>query len=339
LERLIKAVHLDKLMANLNKNFIQLTPELHNHCIEYLNGPNISEKTKVLYKTEIDKLFKQQTLTQQWYNKIYSKGNYYRAILTLVCNVAEFYDIGDYKYKVMKVRERIRIPKPQVWKEGDILDMVSKIEDYGLLIECAYYIGAGLRFSSAIMIKWDDFLWEDWLRDTSKMGKCDVHAKGDKDKHLMVNPVLMNKLYNMARDRGKLFQNTPYKNSCEDLFLFVDRESIEKLQEKYKKDNFDNMLNNEKYKINIMERARNETIRKKHYLVDYRLRKLATAMNKKSIKFHSIRHSAATNLLKRGFKLKTIQDQLMHNSIATTERYLNLENIDIENEFNDKLSL
>lgn len=326
-------------MVNRNKNFIQLTPELHTHCIEYLNKPNISEKTKVLYKTEIDKLFKQQTLTQQWYNKIHSKGNYYRAILTLVCNVAEFYDLGDYKYKIMKVRERIKIPKPQVWHENDIFDMISKIEEYGLLIECAYHIGAGLRFSSAIMLSWDDFQWQDWLEDTGKWGKCDIHAKGDKDKRLMVNPSLMNKLHNIAKNKGKLFQNVPYKNSTEDLYLFVKARDMEELQDKYRDDNRNSNIDKDKNYINVVERSKNEVIRKKHYLVDYKLRKLARKMNKKSIKFHSIRHSSATNLLKRGFKLKTIQDQLMHNSIATTERYLNLENIDIENEFNDKLSV
>lgn len=326
-------------MVNLNKNFIQLTPELYNRCIAHLNKPHISEKTKALYKVEIDKLFQSKVLTQEKYNSIYLKDNYYRAVLKLVCDVAEFNDLGDYKYKVMKVRQRKRLPEPQVWHENEILEMISKVEDYGLLIECAYYIGAGLRFSSAIMLRWDDFIWEDWVDNIHKMGKCKIHAKGDKYKILMVNPILMQKLHNIAKSRGKLLKNIPYKSSTDDLFMFVDKTTIYEIEEKYRKENFENMLDGQKNKIRVIEKARNEIIRKKHYLVDYKLRKLAKLMNKKSIKFHSIRHSAATNLLKKGFKLKTIQDQLMHNSIATTERYLSLENIDIENEFNDKLSI
>ena len=339
MERFIKAGYLDKGMVNLNKNFIQLTPELYNSCIVHLNKPHISEKTKGLYRAEIDKLFKFKQLSQERYNSIYSKGNYYRAVLKLVTDVAEFYDLGDYKYKVMKVRERKKIPQPQVWHENEILEMASNVEDYGLLIECAYYIGAGLRFSSAIMLKWDDFIWEDWIDNQDKMGKCNIHAKGDKYKTLMVNPILMQKLHNLAKNKGKLFKNIPYKASTDNLFIFVDRNTLSEIEEKYKKENFDNMLDGNKNKIRVVEKARNEIIRQKHYLVDYKLRKLAKQMNKKSIKFHSIRHSAATNLLKNGFKLKTIQDQLMHNSIATTERYLSLENIDIENEFNNKLRL
>lgn len=326
-------------MVNLNKNFIRLDRELYNLCIDHMNTPFISEKTKVLYRSGLDKIFKKDLLTQHWYNEWYQKGNYYRSILKLICDVAEFNDLGDYKYKVMKIRGRNKIPKPQHWHENDILEMFEKIEDYGLLLECAYYIGAGLRFSSAIMLKWDDFIWDDWVKDMSKMGKCEIHAKGDKDKVLMVNPILMRRLHNIARTRGKLFQDIPYKNSAENLYLFITESELLEQEEKYRKINFEHMLDGDKEKIMIRERARNEVIRKKHYLVDYKLRKLAKAMNKKSIKFHSIRHSAATNLLKKGFKLKTIQDQLMHNSISTTERYLNLENLDIEQEFNKNLQI
>lgn len=326
-------------MVNLNKNFIELTPELYRLCIDHINKPRISEKTKSLYLKELERIFKYNTLTQKLYNNIYSKGNYYRAVLKTICDVAEFYDLGDYKYKVMKVRERNSIPEPQVWHENQILDMASKIEEYGLLIECAYYIGAGLRFSSAIMLRWDDFEWEDWVDNQQKYGRCRIQAKGNKFKHLMVHPKLMQKLYNIAKNKGKCFQNIPYKASSEDLFMFVDIYSLRKLEEKYKKENFENMLDESGMKFRIKEKARNEMIRKKHYLVDYKLRKLAKVINVKSIKFHSIRHSRATNLLKRGFKLTTIKDQLMHESISTTERYLNLANIDIEDEFNSKLNL
>lgn len=326
-------------MANLNKDFIQLTKPLYNYCIDRINKPRISEKTKSLYIVELDRLFKQEVLTQQLYNKIHSKGNYYRAVLKIICDVSEFYDLGDYKYKVMKIRERKRLPEPQVWHENYILDMIERVEDYGLLIDCAYHIGAGLRFSSAIMLKWDDFNWEDWVIKQDRMGRCKIHAKGEKFKWLLVNPLLMKKLYNLAKKRGKVFQNIPYKASSEDLYMFVNIDDLEKLEEIYRKENFEYMLDGSNKKFKIKEKAKNELIRKKHYLVDYRLRKLAKNMNLKSIKFHSIRHSAATNLLKRGFKLTTIQDQLMHESISTTERYLSLQNIDIENEFNEKLTL
>jgi len=215
--------------------------------------------------------------------------------------------------------------------------MINNVEKYGLLIECTYYIGAGLRFSSAIMLSWDDFLWEDWLNDKTKTGKCNIRAKGDKYKTLVVDPILMNRLYNIAESKGKMFQGIPYKNSAEDLYLFIKKSSLEGLEEQFRKQNFDNILDSKKEQVNPQNMARLEIIRKTHYLVDYQLRKLSKFFNSKHIKFHSIRSSRATNLLKKGFKLYTISKQLMHESIATTEIYLNLSNIDIENEFNEKL--
>ena len=325
-------------MVNLDKDYIHLTKELYNYCLDHINKPRLSEKTKTLYLKEVEKLFKFEKLTQQTYNNYYTKGNYYRAVLKLICDVAEFYDLGDYKYKTLKVRNRNRIPEPQVWHENKLLEIAEEIEEYGLLIQCAYYIGAGLRFSSAIMLRWDDFNWEDWIIDRDKFGKCKIHAKGDKHKWLLVNPILMNKLHDIAKLKRRLFHNIPYKASSDDLYMFIDSDELEQYKSMFKKENFEKILDGFNFKYRTEEKARNEMIRKKHYLVAYRLRKLAKKMGVKSIKFHSIRHSAATNLLKKGFKLTTIKDQLMHESISTTERYLNLENIDIEDEFNEKLS-
>jgi integrase len=202
---------------------------------------------------------------------------------------------------------------------------------------CSYYVGAGLRFSSAIMLSWDDFLWEDWVENKTKFGKCNIRAKGDKDAVLVVDPILMNRLYNLAERSGNLFMGIPYKNSVKDLYLFVKRVELEALEGLYKKQNFENVLDSKVEQINVKERSKVEMIRVKHYLVDYKLRKLSTFFNGKHIKFHSLRHSRATNLLKKGFKLMTIKEQLMHNSISTTEIYLNLSNVDIEDEFNEKL--
>lgn len=326
----------DQIDNNSTRKFIELSPYLYDCCLEYLRRRKCSEKTKLLYTKELESIFKRQILTQQFYNSIYSKGNYYKSVLKLITKTCEHFDIPSYRYKTIKPITKPR-HNPQVWSEENIIRIASNIEDYGLLVECAYYIGAGLRFSSALFLNWDKFMWEDWLLDRTKVGKCDIFGKGDKDKILLVDPILMNKLYNLAQNRGKLFQGIPYKNSIENKYLFINQSEIDELEEKYRKQNFDNVLDSKKEEINVKGRATLEIIRKHHYLVAYKLKKLSKLFNGQRIKFHSIRHSRATNLLKKGVKLLTIMKQLMHNSIATTQIYLNLEDSDVEKEFNDKL--
>lgn len=320
------------------EELVQLTPSLYDKCQEYLSRRKVSEKTRVLYTKELDKIFKYSTLTQRLYNSVFTKGNYYRSVLKLIIDTCKFNDIIAYNYKTVKpIKRKIRLP--QVWGEEQIIKAADNIEDYGLLILCAYYIGAGLRFSSAIMLSWDDFVWEDWIKDKTKTGRCKITAKGNKEAFLIVDPILMNKLFDLAERTGKVFLGVPYKNSDNDLYLFIKRIDLEALHSLYKKENFDKILDSKGYKINVVDRAKTEIVRKKHYLVDYRLRKLRNLFNNRKIKFHSIRHSRATNLLKRGFKLMTIKEQLMHNSIATTEIYLNLVNVDMDMEFEEKLGL
>jgi integrase len=323
-------------MENNQNNPIQLDPSLHNSCLEYIRRRGLSEKTKVLYEKELNNIFKDRELTQTSFNKIYSKGNYYRSILKLILNTCEHFDIPSYKYKVIKQIAK-RKHNPQVWSENDIIKIIDSVEDYGLLIACAYYIGAGLRFSSAILLSWNDFIWEDWIQDKLKTGKCKIKAKGGKEKVLRVNPILMDRLYNLAKEKGKTFQGIPYKNSVEDKHLFIKQSELNDIMDSYKKQNFQKMLDCRGQEVNVKARSEIDLIRKKHYLVDYKLRKLSKLFEGKKIKFHSIRHSSATNLLKKGFKLITIKDQLMHESIATTEIYLNMENSDIEKEFDEKL--
>jgi len=318
-----------------DKNFIELTPHLYNCCLEYMSRRKYTGKTGLLYTSVLDKVFKHRLLTQTLYNEVYASGNYSKSVLRLISKVCEHFDIPGHKYKVIKPISRER-GKPQVWTDEDIKKMIDNVEEYGLLISCAYNIGAGLRFSSALMLAWDDFHWEHWLQDKTKTGKCDITAKGNKTATLYVNSILMNKLYDIAVQSGKTFQGIPYKNSSDNNYLFIKKIDMEALESVFRKQNFENILDSNNKRINVKEMARIEMIRKKHYLVDYRLRKISKMFNVKHIKFHSIRHSAATNMLKKGYRLLTIKEQLMHKSISTTEIYLSLGDKDIEDEFNEK---
>ena len=319
--------------------FTQLTPVLFNKCEKYLDKMGLSEKSNQLYISVLKDMFKREALTQTLYNDMFYKGSRYKAVLNLIKNTCYHNDLPFHNYKVIRKKPSKRKP-PQIWSEGDIFKMANTIDEYGLLIESAYFIGAGIRFSSAIFLKWEHFVWYDWIMDKTKAGKCLIFGKGDKQKYLDVHPILMNKLYNIAKYKGKLFQEIPYKNSSENTYIFISLLELEEIEHRIKKEQFNKMLEiGDKYlmKRSVQELSKNELIAKMHDRVAYRLRKLKPLFNNRNIKFHSIRSSRATNLLKRGFSLLEISKMLMHEDIKTTQIYLDIEDSELTKKFNEKL--
>ena len=64
--------------------------------------------------------------------------------------------------------------------------------------------------------------------------------------------------------------------------------------------------------------------------ISTRFRKVVSKSNLPVYRFHDLRHSAASMLLKKGFSLKDIQVWLGHSSIATTSRYAHIDSQDKE---------
>lgn len=319
--------------------FIALTPYLFDKCKKYLSKRGLSEKTNQLYIDVLDNIFKKETLTQTLYNDTYSKGSRYKAVLNLIKKTCYHYDIPSYNYKIIEKKLKPRKP-PQIWSEKKILKIANAVEEYGLLVESAYYIGAGIRFSSAIFLKWEHFMWEDWITDKTKSGKCLIFGKGGKQKYLDVHPILMNKLYRVAEGKGKVFLGVPYQNSSESAFLFISSIELDEVEDRVKKQQHDAMLDiGSRYlmKRNAQELSKNELIAKMHDRVAYKLKKVGHLLKYRNIKFHSIRSSRATNLLKKGFSLLEISKMLMHEDIKTTQIYLDIEDSEITKKFNEKL--
>jgi integrase len=319
--------------------FTQLTPQLYDKCKEYLGRRGLSEKSNQLYLAVLENIFERETLTQTLYNDIYSKGSRYKAVLNLIKKTCYHFDIPIYNYKTIE-RKPIRRKSPQIWSEKEILKIASEIEDYGLLIESAYYIGAGIRFSSAIFLKWEHFRWDDWNIDKTKAGKCLIFGKGGKEKYLDVHPILMNKLFSIAENKGKIFLGVPYRNSSENTFIFVSLMELQEIEDRLKKEHFNDMLeigSGYLMKRDAQELSKNELIAKMHDRVAYKLKKIKHLFNDRNVKFHSIRSSRATNLLKKGFSLLEISKMLMHEDIKTTQIYLDIEDSEITKKFNEKL--
>lgn len=324
---------------DLKHEFVQLTSDLLVWCRSYLGLQRLSEKTKEQYLEELDHIFKNPVLTQTLYNKYHTKGGRYRAILKLILDTLEDKGYSYYKYRKMKYK-KTPPKKPRIWTKEQILRMAREIEEFGLLIECAYYIGGGLRFSSAIMLKWTDFQWEEWIQNPENAGKCNIYAKGDRDDYLDVAPYLMTKLYNIARKEGKTFQGIPYRNFAGNLYMFFDEKELESIKTRIKKEEFNKTIDlpeDERFPVDINLKARNELIERYHKRVDYRLLKLKKSFDNNKIKFHSIRHSRAMHLLDMGFDITEIKEMLMHKNISTTQIYVNATKQKITSKFNNML--
>jgi len=262
----------------------QLTPCLFERCKEYLSRRGLSEKSNQLYLSVLKDVFKKDVLTQTLYNDIYSKGSRYKAVLNLIKKTCYHFDIPTYNYKTIK-KKLSRRKSPQIWSETDILRIASEIEDYGLLVESAYYIGAGIRFSSAVFLKWEHFMWDDWNEDRTKSGKCLIFGKGGKEKYLDVHPILMNKLFNVAKNKGKVFLEIPYKNSAESTFIFISLTELDEIKDRIKKQQHNDMLDigsGYLMKRDVQELSKNELIAKMHDRVAYKLKKLKHLFNNRN---------------------------------------------------------
>lgn len=315
--------------------FLPLDKAMYDKTINYLNNKKLSEKSKELYNAVLEKIYKKETLTQTLYNEYYNRGHRFKAVLNLILDAAQHNDILLYKYKSIKYKKKPQ-SRPKIWTLNQIQRMIDEIEQYGLLLECAYYIGGGLRFSSAVMLKWTDFMWEEWLENPDNAGKCDITAKGDKQDYLDVDPSLMKKLYNIARNNKKLFGNIPYRNFAGVHYMFFHESDLNLIVNRIKKEQFDLMLDmpDITLDVDVQMKARNELIAILHKRVDYRLRKLKASFDGNKIKFHSLRHSRATHLLEDGFDITEIKEMLMHKDISTTQIYVNVTRKNITDKFN-----
>ena len=65
-------------------------------------------------------------------------------------------------------------------------------------------------------------------------------------------------------------------------------------------------------------------LRKPDY-VSHKFKQILKNNGLREIRFHDLRHSCATLLVKKGISLREIQDWLGHSSSKTTERYAHLD--------------
>lgn len=311
-----------------------------------MNIKKYTEKTKLQYVKELETLFKKSKLSQTLYNEYANKGHAYRAILNVILKTCWYYNIPLYNYKEVRGTRSSRqinnksIESEKIWNEEEVRSLACKLGNDGLKALCSYYIGAGIRFSSLVRLRWTDFYWESWLTNRTLPGKVVVHAKGNKTAVLVVHPYLMDVLFKIAEQDKKLFQGVPYKNFRGENYIFITDKELEIEKERLKKEELNNVINDSvlsELKIDIEKRAMLNLSDKLYESFKYSLNKYASDFKVGRIKTHSFRKSAATNLLRKGWPLIKIKVMLMHNSISTTEIYTKVTEEEVFSDYEEMI--
>lgn len=112
------------------------------------------------------------------------------------------------------------------------------------------------------------------------------------------------------------YRTLPLFKEIEELLLYT-----RKKQEYYKSQFGDGYNNQYKDYVCVDELG---NLRKPDY-VSHKFKQVLRKNNLREIRFHDLRHSCATLLVKKGISLREIQDWLGHSSSRTTERYAHLD--------------
>ncbi len=170
----------------------------------YLENKNLKERTIENYMYYFNKfifdVFNQETVSKFMAEKA-NRNSIARSFLInfqkfLRVNYKELglsqdqrTDVSEVELPKLSGRTNKRLIKPIPHEHIDILEKFLDNEQLKLQLLSNYY--CALRLAELTRIGAMSFNWEEWAKDTSKMGECKVLGKGDKEGIAFVPPFLM----------------------------------------------------------------------------------------------------------------------------------------------------
>lgn len=205
-----------------------------------------------------------------------------------------YYDLLDHSPMEVIKRPRVKRKSPEVISEEQVNELLSVCDtnnSLGLRDRTLYELlySCGLRISEAVGLDISSILFED--------GLVRVIGKGDKQRVIPLG------------DEALYWLEHYLKDSRPKLLLLRKGSSYQRRNERALFLNF-----------------RGERLSRKGIWLN--LKKWASQKNI-SLKVHTLRHSFATHLLKRGADLRVVQELLGHADIGTTEIYTHLSRKDL----------
>jgi len=310
-----------------NESIIKLDKDLRVAITNFLNDRNYAIWTKTKYTQGINKLFNQYDyLDKKRCKRILAQPNpNHRALLNLILRSAAEYDIKLPNLKFTnKIRDNRKLPSKRYSIEEirGIIDSLPN-EKARLFFKCTFSIGAGLRISETIKMKWNNFNWASWIKGRGEPGEFTIiETKRGNTYTAPVPSKIMEMLYEKA---------TKNHNNMEPLYLgegigFKKIPSSEDFVFKFNIREFDE--NNYYEKIEPKQWLHLYVQHVYNYIQYFWIKKCISKYLGYPFKLHSLRHARSSQLLREGVDISIISKMLGHKSLSTTMIYLSMSSIE-----------
>lgn len=250
-----------------------------------------------------------------FYNWLYSEGLKGATVILYHANIRKALDYA-VQTDLIQSNPAIKVGRPQqeqfiadYYNEDELNNLFKVVKDTTL--ELIIYLTAfyGVRRSEVLGIRWSAIDFENkTITISHKVVTVTNESEDSKTKTKMITK---------SKTKNKSSYRTfPLFEKIEELLLYT-----RKMQEYYMsifKESY-----NKQYKDYVcLDELGN--LRKPDY-VSHKFKQILKNNGLREIRFHDLRHSCATLLVKKGISLREIQDWLGHSSSKTTERYAHLD--------------
>lgn len=250
-----------------------------------------------------------------FYNSLYAEGLKGNTVVKYHANIRKALDYA-VQTDLIETNPAIKVGRPQqeqfianYYNEEELNNLFKVVRNTPIELIVNLTAFYGLRRSEVLGLKWSAI---DFKNKTITISHKVITVTDERE-----NAKNKTRMITKSKTKNKSsYRTLPLFKEIEELLLYT-----KKMQEYYKSQ-FRDSYNNQYKDFACVDELGN--LRKPDY-VSHKFKQILKKNNLREIRFHDLRHSCATLLVKKGISLREIQDWLGHSSSKTTERYAHLD--------------